>query len=459
MQDGLVPYVDMFDHKGILLFWLEQLGIVLGSGNLTIGVWILESLFYIVTVVYLLRSLLFLTDDFLVSSTSISLFTGVAVIVFEGGNLSEPFALMFIAIGFYLIAKTCLEESINHYNLFAIGLTGGLTFFIRPNMIALWFVFCLYLVISNVLIKEYKKLTRQVLLIFAGGLIVCVIVILYGVVVGNLSQMIYQTLTLNFQYSSAASFSERYLVGREFFEFATLVGITPFLILYLVFLVSVKKEDWRKEYTFYIALLIYLVVNFTTVIMSGRYYLHYFITMLVPVIVLTGIGIGWGQAVIKGKSKKIITTLLLFFIPLSSFSIAYRDVLKPTLSAVPNQTIDSDIVKTAEYIKEHSTKKDTIYVHNTDANIYLLSDRYSNSRFFVLPDINYQNFYNLKQEFENNLKKSPPKYIVVKKELYNNQSHLTDAKLDKTLFDEINKYYEIVPDYQSVDFALLKKMD
>ena len=43
MLHGSVPYRDLFDHKGVVLYFIEYLGYLIGFGN-KIGVWIIELL-------------------------------------------------------------------------------------------------------------------------------------------------------------------------------------------------------------------------------------------------------------------------------------------------------------------------------------------------------------------------------------------------------------------------------
>ena len=42
MQNGYVPYRDLFDHKGILLYFIQFLGNVITPGSFT-GMWLLEA--------------------------------------------------------------------------------------------------------------------------------------------------------------------------------------------------------------------------------------------------------------------------------------------------------------------------------------------------------------------------------------------------------------------------------
>ena len=449
MQNGLAPYSDMFDHKGIVLFWIQHLGVLIGQGNFSLGIWVLEILFYGIAVVFLVKSVLLLTKNFLAASMSVVLFTGGIISSFAGGNLSEQYAITFISIALYLFLKICIKEKNNKIDLLLIGIMGGLTFFIRSNMVALWLVFCLYLLIKGLVSKNYLVLSKQVLYIFIGGVSVCLVVLLYGIYVGNLTDMIYQTFTLNLKYSSGTSSGERLLAGKAFFEFASTVGIVSFVVLSLYYIINNTEKLKGNIYKTSLILIVYVIVNFITVILSGRFYLHYFTTMFPGIIVLTAIGIDGVNSSIKGNGRKLLIMATLFLIPISFFSKTYNEMAKPILNTMPNERIDSYKVSSANFIKEHSSEKDTIYVHNIDANIYLLSERFSNSRFFVLPDIDYRTFNNLRQEFKDALENNPPKFVVIRKAIYLNQENLTDARLDKTITENLNKYYEIALEFES----------
>lgn len=171
MNEGMIPYVDMFDHKGIILFFFQQLGVKLGFGNYSFGVWLIESIFYLVSILFIYKTSMLLTNKKGISSLSILLTTGLILITFDGGNYSEEFALTFISIAFFYITKCVINSEYNQFHLLIIGLTGGLTFFIRSNMIALWIVFCLYFVISDLMHRNFYDLAKKTLYIFIGALL------------------------------------------------------------------------------------------------------------------------------------------------------------------------------------------------------------------------------------------------------------------------------------------------
>ena len=82
--------------------------------------------------------------------------------LYEGGNLSEEYALTFISISMYYFLKEIIGDSLKSYHYFLLGLMGGLVFFIRLNMISLWVVFCIGIAVREI-IKSFVSLLEKLL--------------------------------------------------------------------------------------------------------------------------------------------------------------------------------------------------------------------------------------------------------------------------------------------------------
>lgn len=456
MNHGLIPYNDMFDHKGIVLFWIQQFANFIGQGNDSLGIWIVELIFYALTLLFLFKTAYLLSKNPIISSLSILLLTGPELVAFDSGNYSEEFALTFISLALYLFTKLILRNQTNLIDLLLIGITGGLTFFIRSNMIALWIVFCLYLLIKGLIDKNYNNLVKQIIYIFLGGLVVCLSVLLYSILVGNLSEMVYQTWTLNVTYSQASTPLEKWQATKLFFNFMSNSGIWALLTLFILYLLinfNRLNNHIFKEY--YICLFIYLLINFITVILSGRYYTHYFITMFPPIVVAVCISINGISTFISKEHIRVLAYLTILLLP---SSYAYQAIQQHTfhvITATPNQYYNSLDVEQSAYIKSHTKENDRIYVHCLQANIYLLSNRFSFSRFFVLPSLDYRDYPNLRHEFISDLTQEPPKYIVIRKITFE-QPNPTNFKIDKSLINFAKKNYIIVPKFKNSENILLK---
>ncbi|MDN6498014.1 MAG: hypothetical protein L0K54_12845 [Tetragenococcus koreensis] len=234
IKDGMIPYNEMFDHKGIILFFVQYLGIFLGNGNDNLGIWIIEVLFFSVTTIFFLKMGKLITKDIFIPSIAFFVICTIGLHTFEGGNLSEEFALPFISIALYFFVKIILTNRYSRMTLFLIGLTGGIIFFIRSNMIALWIVFCLFLLIKNTMVKNYPILLEQICFIFLGGITVCSGVLTYGFITESLNEMIYQTFILNFQYSSILENTSPVSPNESFLDFVNRSGVLVFISLFFM---------------------------------------------------------------------------------------------------------------------------------------------------------------------------------------------------------------------------------
>lgn len=88
MQKGLLPYKDLFDHKGILLYFIEYLGILISPNNLN-GIWLLELFNMIITTWIMFKIASLYTNDRMVKYISI-----VSVIIMCGMDTFEGAILL-----------------------------------------------------------------------------------------------------------------------------------------------------------------------------------------------------------------------------------------------------------------------------------------------------------------------------------------------------------------------------
>lgn len=449
ISDGLVPYTDMFDHKGPILFFIEYFAVIVGQGNYSLGIWIVEILFLIGVTIYLYKTSILLTSNKIISALSILLCSGLFILCYEGGNLSEEFALFFISGSLYTVSKIFLLGKESRINYFLIGVFGGITFFIRANMISLWGVFCLYFLIQNCFERQFKSLIRRIVFIFFGGISVVLAVLLYCLITGSLNDMIDQAFLMNISYSNTDIYT-KYSVASFFVGVLKQFSIPMLLAIFLINLLVSYNSFFPNQKKFHLLIVVYAFINFYTVIMSGRTYLHYMTTQLGVVVLIVSVALSY---LVKLINKKTMCYVALIFISLVLFS--------PNVSAIKQRNIQYNFVDTSEkkdlenislYIKRNTDSADSIYVHNLDANIYLMSNRYSNSRFFVLPAIDYSNFPLLSKEFKDSLAYNKPKFIVTRNDILSSKS--SNTYLDKTLYDVVQQDYNIVSSFNDSPFTL-----
>jgi hypothetical protein len=129
---GQVPYRDLWDHKGPLIYCVNALGNVLG-GTQGWGVWVVTSVIFLMGQALLFRFVKRWAGA-LAAAGSLLAFTLTAPAVMTGLNMVESVNLLFLAGGLL-----CLQRALEEYswvNLFLAGLCGAGSFLLRPNLVS-----------------------------------------------------------------------------------------------------------------------------------------------------------------------------------------------------------------------------------------------------------------------------------------------------------------------------------
>jgi hypothetical protein len=120
IRQGDLPYIDWYDHKPPLIFYLNALGLWLGQGSRW-GVWAIElvslSAAGLFGFAFLKRYFGVLAATLAVGATLLNL-----VLVYERGNLTEEYALPYQFAAFFLLAQE-EKNSRPGWRMVAIGCT------------------------------------------------------------------------------------------------------------------------------------------------------------------------------------------------------------------------------------------------------------------------------------------------------------------------------------------------
>lgn len=134
--NGLKPYVEVFDHKGLYIFWIEALGALLGSK----GMYLIMSLFMSANV--FCYFLIFKEFGYSEGKAAVStLLIGAVLMLFtcmnghHSGELLNPF--FSICVLFYVRAISGKSDRYFLFGSFVAGVGAGLAFSSRPSEAAL----------------------------------------------------------------------------------------------------------------------------------------------------------------------------------------------------------------------------------------------------------------------------------------------------------------------------------
>jgi hypothetical protein len=412
---GKIPYLDVWENKGPLVFYINALGLALSGGSRW-GVWFLEFLFFFGAGVLgygvikrLMGAIPALVGTFVWIITAGN--------VLQGGNFSEEYSLLFSFIAIFAFWKSLEQPHKNFYSLLA-GISLGLNILLRPNNISMQIAAAGAYFVMAVFSKEWRIFFTRALWYAIGLLLVMIPVILYFASQGALTEMINVVLVFNIQYSDGFNLvtvldglrSASLSIGIEYVAIAILGYV---LSLWLFFKNGINTLLGK----FLLILLIGWPIEAVLSALSGRNYLHYFIGWAPYAGLLCSYAAYLLLRQFAPNSEKYSVYILLVFIVITLFGNIkvwkdYGAVLAQKFSA-PNAGMDyRDPV--ASYIMENTSPGEKVFVWGFRPIINFMSGRESPASFLPYPLIHVDTPLgdHWAEQFYSQLTTDPPALIV-----------------------------------------------
>lgn len=345
MEKGLMPYRDVFDHKGPLIYIYNWLGMKIAYWR---GIWAIEFISLFVCFVYIYKAAGIVCTRFfsvvVVLICSASLYS-----YFEWGNLTEEYALPFIVGSLYYFMDYFLNDYISKPRLIMCGGFLGAVCMLRINMISIWLVFCIAVLIQCV----HKKIIKNVyefLWYFLIGFFAIIIPPLFWIIIhGAFKDFLEQYFVFNVQYIDVSLLA-------QYNTFS--VFINDFYII-LAILVSVYM---CKDHTlFHMAYVAYIFLTLVSVCISGNEYKHYGM-ILVPVLIYP-ISMLLSKKVIKEKHwilAFMLCMVITYTIP--SWISGLNKMAEYCFQEEKTKTRSDTTGKIVQYVVTNSDENDKIIV-------------------------------------------------------------------------------------------------
>ena len=198
MLEGKLPYRDLFDHKGPILYFIEYLGLRLSHGK-TDGVWILEVLNLLWTSALMFRLGLLAANNR--SSCYLAVMMTVIVCgwkVWQGGNFTEEYALPWITMTALVFFRFFQTGSYRLRDIFMVGFSFAVVFLLRANMIAVWAAYLPLVLVFFLREKQYSNLGKCAALFVLGISVVFLPVLVWAEKSGVLPELWEDYILFNF---------------------------------------------------------------------------------------------------------------------------------------------------------------------------------------------------------------------------------------------------------------------
>lgn len=402
MRDGYMPYRDIFDHKGPLLYLYNRLGMLISDWK---GVWVIEWLSLGVTFWFIYKTAGLICGRLL--SLVTLLIVGAALFpYFDGGNYSEEYALPYIAASLFIFADYFLRGRVGRFRLAVCGFCFGAVCLLRANMIAVWLVFCIAVLIKQVREKEYFHIITFALWFTAGVAVIAVPTVIWLAANGVFGDFVENYLLFNSAYVSDADRASKINRYRAFSYFAnnTFVLLSGCGMLYS----CAKKKD-----LFHASYLFCFLTSLLLICISGQQYSHYGMVLIplmsYPIAALLG---GKGRQTAGNSAFVLVAAYILAVTALPQW-MSGLDHAAECFWHRGNRVRGDEIGVISDWICENTEKEDRITVYGNYNIFYVLSDRLSASRYsYQLPIGEVDK--NILERYYAELRNRNPKVIVVR---------------------------------------------
>jgi len=237
---GLLPYVDLFENKGPLIFFFDAIGYMIYP---RVGIMFLQVPMTFLSFLFAWRTLgLFLSGKVKVAAAILSLVHYALYSI--DGNRTEEWSMPFLMAATYFFLRGLKAEKFSCPPIvgFIYGLGFGACTLLRViNGLPI----CCYALLSAIFLiqaRNFNALRRNVLNFCAGFAVIVLPFVIYFAAHGALYDMLYGTIILNVFYSAQR---ESYLLSHIGYYLSYIVG--NFMPLYWLIFISLLKLIKNKS--------------------------------------------------------------------------------------------------------------------------------------------------------------------------------------------------------------------
>lgn len=418
IADGGILYRDGFDHKppGVWLIYAALSHIVSFTPA---GLhWMIHIYNYLVLICLSVIS-------WRLFNLRVSLWTALIYSIvsssydFGGSGATAEMIMLLPIVLSVLFCILGLEKEKDIYILFS-GFLIGIAFWIKqPAMAVMIFLIC-WMCIELIHSKGIKAAVWYVSLFTSGFIIISAALLVSFRMNGTWNEFIYWSFTHSISYASAGS------INTALFRFAmqlrSMVLGMPFLwILIISFYLYKRKEKTRINYF----LIFFLASSFLAAMHSAAMYRHYF-ALVCPALAING-GVAISTFIDIQKMPSLKTTWIFFGIsglvvlPIYiNINYYYFNTPEENSANLFGQTVFSESMKIAEYLKNNTNGSDKILILGSEPQILVLSNRKSATRHIFMYQVvgRYKRALEFQEHVIDDLKRNQPAYIVYIMEPY-----------------------------------------
>lgn len=435
MMNGIVPYKDIFEQKGLLLYFIYGIGYLISHKTLH-GVFIVEVLFFTIFLYYIHKIIsLFLNKKYSYILLPIFTFLITTSYAFTHGGACEEFCFPFFAITLYHFFYHFKKKEITSKELFISGFLAGCVLLIKYTLLGFWFAFMMFIFFDFIRKKKIKKAFISCVWFLLGMFMPMGIALIYLLATHSFKDFIECYFTINM---TAYNETELPIIKKviNIYEgsIKSLLG-NGLIVFFSIILIPLFINKWKvSKYCKYSTIGLILIT--TLGLFWGLHFYRYYLIPLLSFISITLIGISlyfkkyldkWNQQ----KYNYIIYILIgIVVIILSYVNANYKEMI-----FMDKQEMFQ--YKYADYIAKYDNPT-LLNMGYLDAGLYTTTGIIPNTKFFEVQNIPYSKFPDNLDDMKYNVENKNITFI-----LYYTQEDLEYIKeKDGYIFDNYNLVFE-----------------
>lgn len=406
--NGAIPYRDAIEIKPPGIFYI--FATIMAFGDTVEHIRICTAIYTLFTVMaaYLLARLLGGVRAGLIAALLCGIFTSGPIVEGIGSN-TEVFMLLPVLAGTFFLFKGI--DSGRRFHFIMSGLCFALAVFVKTVAAPVYLLAFLFIPFARRPFRGWLTTIADMVLFAASAILLVIVFYIYLKLNGAWNDCIHWTITFNKSFGRATleEFSGR-LLSR---------GVNTakeFLLLWVVALLTICWQ-FRKRMTVKTWFMTGLVfATFIGVCMPGKFWPHYFLPMVPPLAVISGVGVA--QLTYRRGIVPVIGlfTFAALFIPTILADYPYYVASPEDVSRMKYSGNDVFVkaAQVARYVKERTRVGDYIFQWGFEPEIYVLAGRRPPNRFICHMYVDAGPDKNVAiRDLVTSILSKRPKYIIV----------------------------------------------
>ncbi len=406
--NGLIPYLDLFDQKGPVLYLIYAIGALISSTSF-IGIFILEVVSFTIFLFYMHKIVNLFIDyknNYLILPI-FAVFIGISY-PFSSGGTAEEFILPFLAFSLYYLCSYFIGNELTKKQYFINGLFAGIVFMIKLNLATFWACFILFIFIDLIMKKEMKSAFQNALIFVLAMLIPFIIFNIYFLATRALSDFYDAYFYFNiFAYGSDAPLITK--IENALNCFMTRSATLNWFVVFFWFLTFsfIRTLNIARKYK----IMFYMALIFTIILVYFSSNYEYYLLVLMPFLIFAFIDI---FRFLKKYLNKLFTTKL-FIVLLIVLYIVLGCLAYKGTNYKPARFTKLEDYETYKIIEEINSSEDKSLLNYRclDTGFYFMTNSLPTEKYFFKLNVNEEDFPELFESQRNCIKEKCVNYVLI----------------------------------------------